>query len=69
MEEESLADVEVRARRKARAAERWVVEDQNFMAEFGRVIREQYSGCPVGIEKRIAEHACRKYTCRVGRSS
>jgi hypothetical protein len=46
-----------------------VVEDQDFVAEFGRAIREQYPRCPVGSKKRIAEHTCRKYTGRVGRSA
>jgi len=68
-EEESLADAEVRARRQARAAERRAVEDQDYMAEFGRAIREQYPGCPKGSETTIAEHACLKYTGRVGRSA
>jgi hypothetical protein len=68
-EEESLADAEVRARRQARAAERRVVLDQDFVAAFACAIREQYPKCPAGNETKIAEHACRKYTGRVGRSA
>ena len=68
-EEESLADTEVRERRQARVAERRAVEDQDFMASFARAIREQYPNCPAGKEAAIAEHACRKYTGRVGRSA
>jgi hypothetical protein len=68
-EEESLADAEVRARRQKRAAERRVVLDQDFVADFARAIREQYPKCPAGSETKIAEHACRKYSGRVGRST
>jgi hypothetical protein len=68
-EEESLADAEVRARRQARVAERRAVEDQDFVAAFARAIREHYPNCPAGSETKIAEHACRKYSGRVGRST
>ena len=32
-------------------------------------VRELYPNCPIGREKVIAEHACRKYSERVGRSA
>jgi len=68
-EEESLADAEVRARRQARAALQRVVDDREFVAEFARAIRAFYPGCPAREETQIAEHACRKYSGRVGRSA
>ena len=68
-EEESLADAEVRARRQARAAERRETEDHEFVAAFASAIREQYPGCPTTEETEIAEHACRKYSGRVGRTA
>jgi hypothetical protein len=68
-EEESLADAEVRARRQARAAERRELEDQEFIAAFAGAIRGQYPGCPAGEETEIAEHACRKFSGRVGRTA
>ena len=68
-EEESLADAELRARRQARAAERRQLEDHDFIAAFARAIREQYPGCPANEETGIAEHACRKYSGRVGRTA
>jgi hypothetical protein len=68
-EEESLADAELRARRQARAAERRTVEDQKFVAAFARAIRSRYPACPAGEDTAIAEHACRKYSGRVGRSA
>jgi hypothetical protein len=67
-EVESLADAEVRARRQARAAERRVLEDHEFVAAFASAIREQYPGCPATEATEIAEHACRKYSGRVGRT-
>ena len=68
-EEESLADAELRARRQARAAERRELEDREFIAAFAHAIREQYPGCPPTEEREIAEHACRKYSGRVGRTA
>jgi hypothetical protein len=68
-EEESLADADVRALRKARAAERREVEDHEFVTAFAGAIREQYPGCPAKEANRIAEHACRKYSGRVGRTA
>lgn len=68
-EEESLADAEVRARRQARAAEKRLVEDQEYIAAFARSLRELYPGCPRKEATKIAEHACRKYSGRVGRSA
>ena len=68
-EEESLADAEVRARRQARAAERRELEDHEFVTAFASAIREQYPGCPATEETEIAEHACRKYSGRVGRTA
>jgi hypothetical protein len=39
------------------------------MAEFAGSIRKQYPSCPAGRETVIAEHTCRKYSDRVGRSA
>jgi hypothetical protein len=68
-EEESLADAEVRARRQARDAERRAVEDEEYVAAFAQAIRVQFPGCPPGEENEIAQHACRKYSDRVGRTA
>ncbi|MGO9468892.1 MAG: DUF2293 domain-containing protein [Isosphaeraceae bacterium] len=68
-EEESLADAEIRARRQARAAEQRMLQDQEFVAAFARAIRALYPGCPAREEIEIAEHACRKYSGRIGRSA
>jgi hypothetical protein len=68
-EEESLADAELRARRQARAAERREFEDHEFVTAFASAIRRQYPRCPAKEEMEIAEHACRKYSGRVGRTA
>lgn len=68
-EEESLADAELRARRSERAALRREAEDREFVAAFAGAIREQFPGCPTVEAGAIAEHACLKYSGRVGRSA
>jgi hypothetical protein len=68
-EEESLVDTEIRARRQAKAAERRELEDREFVTAFARAIREQYPACPTAEGTEIAEHACRKYSGRVGRTA
>ena len=68
-EEECLADNEVRKRRQERAAVLREELDQQYVEQFSRRIRELFSGCPAGREREIAEHACLKYSGRVGRSA
>jgi hypothetical protein len=68
-EEECLADVELRQARRLREATRREKLDKEYVAEFARRLRERYPGCPPGEEVRIAEHACRKYSGRVGRTA
>lgn len=68
-EEECLADFDLRERRKAREAERRETEDLEYQAQFAQRLRELFPGCPAGREKKIAEHACLKYSGRIGRSA
>jgi hypothetical protein len=68
-EQECLSDAEVRERRRARDAERRAEEDQKYVALFAAAVRELYPACPPGRKRIIAEHACRKYRDRVGRST
>jgi hypothetical protein len=68
-EQECLADSEVRARRREREAERREGLDQQYIETFARRVRELFPGCPAGREQTIAEHACLKYSGRVGRSA
>ncbi len=68
-ETECLADAEAREARQMRAAERRERLDEEYVRSFARRIRELYPGCPPKREYVIAEHACLKYSGRVGRSA
>ena len=68
-EQECLADEEIRARRREREAVRREELDQQYVQQFARRVRELYPRCPSGREVIIAEHACLRYSGRVGRSA
>ncbi len=68
-EEECLADSEARQRRQERDAVHRAELDAEYVAQFARRVRELYPCCPAGRENAIAEHACLKYSGRVGRSA
>jgi hypothetical protein len=68
-EEACLADEAVRQAARERAAQRRAELDERYVAAFAGKIRELYPGCPAGREIEIAQHACRKYSGRVGRSA
>jgi hypothetical protein len=68
-EQECLADEDVRARRREREAARRAELDREYVREFAERVRELYPHCPPGREVAIAEHACLKYSGRVGRSA
>ena len=68
-EAECLADSEVRERRNERARERRAEIDDEYVRQFASSVREHFPKCPQGMEKVIAEHACLKYSGRVGRSA
>lgn len=68
-ETECLADSEIRARRAERERIRRGDLDQQYIQAFANHVRELFPHIPTGREKQIAEHACRKYSGRVGRSA
>ncbi len=68
-EQECLADSEVRARRREREAARRADLDQEFVISFAARVRQRFPHCPAGRETIIAEHACQKFSGRVGRSA
>jgi hypothetical protein len=68
-EAECLADADARARRREREAERRALLDRQYVARFAERVRELYPNCPPRAERAIAEHACLKYSGRVGRSA
>ncbi len=68
-EAECLADGEARARRRQREAERRAELDQEFVARFAERVRALFPRGPTGREQDIAEHACLKYSDRIGRTA
>lgn len=68
-EQECLADEDIRARRRECEAERRGELDQEYVQRFAARVRELFPHCPAGREQVIAEHACQKYSGRVGRSA
>jgi hypothetical protein len=68
-EQECLADSEVRALRRERQAVLRSELDQEYVMRFAARIRELFPHCPSGTDQEIAEHACLKYSGRVGRSA
>jgi len=68
-EQECLADSEARERRRIRNTERRAEIDREYVKQFALRIRELFPGCPKVRETAIAEHACLKYSGRIGRSS
>ncbi len=68
-EQECVSDNEAREKRKVREAAKRAVFDREYIDLFSKKIRELFPSCPQGREIEIAEHACLKYSGRVGRSS
>lgn len=76
VEEEALAKAELecgndekkRELSRAIAAEYRAELDAVYAKEFGKKVREVFPFLPAGRETVIAEHACRKYSGRIGRS-
>ena len=68
-EEECFKDSDLREHRRLREAEKREELDQEFIRNFASRIRELYQSIPKGREMIIAEHACQKFSGRVGRSA
>lgn len=68
-EEECLADEDIRQRRRERESTRREELDRQYVDQFAVRVRELFPGCPPKREREIAEHACLKYSGRVGRSA
>ncbi len=68
-EQECLADSDARAKARERAAVRRADLDGEYVQRFGEHVRKMFPHCPAGKEEAIAEHACLKYSGRVGRSA
>jgi len=68
-ETECLADEDARAQRRIREAKRRAELDQTYIKNFAERIQQLYPKCPSKTVISIAEHACTKYSGRVGRSA
>ncbi|KPA11648.1 hypothetical protein MHK_008126 [Candidatus Magnetomorum sp. HK-1] len=67
-EQECLEDSDVRARKRERAAVRRAEIDDKYISSFAKRVRKLFPHCPPDRENNIAEHACMKYSGRVGRT-
>ncbi len=67
-EQECQADAAQREMRRGQASLRRAELDDEYIRQFAAHVRELFPNCPRGRETLIAEHACRKYSGRVGRS-
>lgn len=68
-ERECLADEEARARRRARDAERRILEDADLRERFAAEIVRLFPGCPRPRVDAIARHTAARGSGRVGRSA
>ena len=68
-EQECLADAEVRASRRERAAVRREGAEEVHVAAVAIAIRAAFPGSPAGEAEHIAAWTCRKHSGRVGRSA
>ena len=68
-EQECLADAEARALARARAAQRRERVDERYVRTFAGHVQRVFPDCPAQKRDAIAEHACLKYSGRIGRSA
>jgi hypothetical protein len=64
-----LRDAPARAERARRRAEHALAADQAYVERFAEEVRRLYPACPQEREHLIAQHACRKYSARIGRTA
>ena len=68
-EAECLSDNDRREAQRERARERREELDKGYVARFAAAVRSSFPNCPRGREHEIAEHACEKFSGRIGRSA
>lgn len=68
-EQECLSDQEYRERRREREAIRRAELDLAYINSFAAAIHKVFPHCPEERSQQIAEHACKKYSGRVGRTA
>lgn len=67
--EECAADAAVREAKNRKAAAKREIEDRQYLAAFTAELKRLFPGCPAEEAEKIAQHACEKYSGRVGRSA
>ncbi|MHC4558684.1 MAG: DUF2293 domain-containing protein [Planctomycetota bacterium] len=68
-ETECLADEDTRAQRRIHEVDHRAELDLAYIKRFAEAIEQLYPKCPPKTSRFIAEHACAKYSGRVGRSA
>jgi hypothetical protein len=68
-EQECLSDEELRNRQKENRRARDKIQDKQYVKDFAAEIINLYPNCPKDTAVQIAQHACEKYSGRVGRSA
>jgi hypothetical protein len=68
-ERECLSDAAAREQARARAVARRAELDTRYVTEFAERVADAFPGCPDAERRTIAEHACLKYSGRIGRSA
>jgi len=66
---ECKADEGLRRERQERNRERLARLDEQFVKAFAAAVRGPFPAMPAGRERQIAEHACQKWSGRVGRTA
>lgn len=66
-EVECLNDSDIREQHRIRSAQKNEFLDRKYIERFAKRVREMFPQCPPKREQLIAEHACLKYSGRVGR--
>ncbi|WP_378187900.1 DUF2293 domain-containing protein [Aquimarina sp. W85] len=64
-----IEDAAIREAKNKKAAVLRAQQDSVYVATFAKKIRARYPSCPQGREVLIAQHACQKYSGRVGRTA
>ena len=67
--QECADDQEARERKNIKAAEKRKIQDEEYILNFGKAIRDHFPKCPPKREYEISEHACEKHSGRVGRTA
>jgi len=66
---ECESDAQIRELRREREKTTREEKDQKFIGGYASHIRKFFPNCPASREFKIADHACQKYSGRVGRSA